>query len=636
MAMEYHVSKLGNDKNLGDSQNPFLTINHAAQIAVAGDTVIVHSGEYREWVNPKNSGESDEKRITYTVAQGEKSTIKGSEIITDWTEIGDGVWKKEIANSFFGDFNPYKEQISGDWFFDLGRVHHLGEVFIDGKALYEVECIEKVLKTEPLENARYKEDSCYTWYSEVTDTTTTLWANFHEKKPNESLIEITTKPRCFFPKETGVNYITLSGFTISQAATGWAPPTAFQDGMVGPHWSKGWIIENNVLSDAKCNAISLGKNAHESDNAWMRKKYKHGTQTQKESIFFALNDNWDMENIGSHIVRNNVISECEQTGICGNMGAVGSIIENNHIYNINHKKQFSGFEIAGIKFHAAIDVEIKNNHIHDSYSGIWLDWQAQGARVSSNLLYRNEWYDFFVEVSHGPTLVDNNIFLSHTSIRQVSQGGAYVNNLFGGGIYAIQCRDRYTPYHVAHSTKIAGFMSVCGGDDRYYNNIFANSEILTDGAEKAVTNGLVGYDLCPTPGEEWWENLKGPLSFTQARFPVFCANNVHIGYSKPYREEKNSLVFTGANATIEVITENDEVFLEFDFGNACQKGLIETQIHGTDTLGFSLETDQKFEKADGTPIAVDTDYFGKARTQKNPTIGPFENISSGKQKIKVF
>ena len=50
--MIYHVSKSGNDKNVGSFEFPFKTINRAAEIALPGDTVTVHEGEYREWVDP--------------------------------------------------------------------------------------------------------------------------------------------------------------------------------------------------------------------------------------------------------------------------------------------------------------------------------------------------------------------------------------------------------------------------------------------------------------------------------------------------------------------------------------------------------------------------------------------------------
>ena len=32
---------------------------------------------------------------------------------------------------------------------------------------------------------------------------------------------------------------------------------------------------------------------------------------------------------------------------------------------------------------------------------------------------------------------------------------------------------RYTPYHMPHSTAVAGFMTILHGDARFYGNIFA-------------------------------------------------------------------------------------------------------------------------------------------------------------------
>lgn len=59
MSVTYHVAKNGNDLNLGSQDNPFATIQRAASAAAAGDTVIVHKGEYREWVKPENGGLSE-------------------------------------------------------------------------------------------------------------------------------------------------------------------------------------------------------------------------------------------------------------------------------------------------------------------------------------------------------------------------------------------------------------------------------------------------------------------------------------------------------------------------------------------------------------------------------------------------
>ena len=56
IAKEYHVAKSGSDTNPGTVEAPFLTISKAAMVLNAGDTVTVHSGTYREWVSPRNSG----------------------------------------------------------------------------------------------------------------------------------------------------------------------------------------------------------------------------------------------------------------------------------------------------------------------------------------------------------------------------------------------------------------------------------------------------------------------------------------------------------------------------------------------------------------------------------------------------
>ena len=84
--MIYYVSVSGCDKNPGTAELPFRTINHAAQLAASGDTVKVHGGTYREWVDPKNGGASNHDRITYEAVEGEHpmrllATLKTSVVL---------------------------------------------------------------------------------------------------------------------------------------------------------------------------------------------------------------------------------------------------------------------------------------------------------------------------------------------------------------------------------------------------------------------------------------------------------------------------------------------------------------------------------------------------------------------------
>ncbi len=619
--MIYHVSKNGNDKNAGTEVSPFLTISHAAAIAEEGDTVIVHAGIYRECVDPANGARSSVTRITYTAAEGERVVIKGSEEVSDWEQTGGGVWKAAVSNKIFGSYNPYREVIDGDWLMKpLAPLLHTGQVYLNGKALSEAPDIGSVAERE------------MTWYAEVTDWETVLYANFGEDDPNGQLTEINVRRSCFYPEKTGIDHITVRGFEFAQSASPWAPPTADQPAMVGTHWSKGWIIEDNILHDARCSAISVGKEISTGHNLYNRYHRKPGYQHQLEAVFAAKKIGWSKENIGSHIIRNNTIYDCGQNGIVGHLGGAFSEIYGNHIYNIGNNHEFFGYEIAGIKLHAAIDTQIHHNHIHDCLLGMWFDWQAQGMRISSNLYYNNE-TDMWIEVTHGPHLVDNNIFGSERNLKNAAQGGAYVHNIFCGASNRYDVRDRSTPYHLAHSTDIMGTAVVYGGDDRFYNNIFSS---VPETDSKWIC-GTEMYNGSPSSMEEYiscvLKNGKGDIeTYINVRQPAYINNNYYIDGAKAFENEKHSCT-SAIPSNIRVIPENDGVYLEMTL----DKNITETsaEMITTKTLGLPRISEAPYENPDETPICIDKDILGNLR-KKNPTCGPVEDLKPGTQRILIL
>ena len=256
-ATEFHVATTGNDANRGTKAAPLRTIQHAADLAQPGDLITVHAGTYRERVTPPRGGISDRKRIVYRAAPGEKVEIKGSEVVRGWVKAQDDVWKATVPNSFFGSYNPYSDLIRGDWFDRRGRDHHTGAVYLDGEWLTEAASLDEVLKPAGT-NAL--------WFGQVDKDNTTLWAQFKGRNPNEQLVEINARRAVFYPEKPGVSYLTVRGFTLRHAATQWAPPTAEQVGLIGTHWSQGWIIENNVISHSRCSGVTLGKYGDEWDN----------------------------------------------------------------------------------------------------------------------------------------------------------------------------------------------------------------------------------------------------------------------------------------------------------------------------------------------------------------------------------
>jgi len=608
LAGEYHVAKGGSDNNDGRADLPFLTIQAAANVAQPGDTITVHRGTYRERVNPPRGGSSETRRILYRAAPGERVEIKGSERIPDWELFTGTVWKATVPNTLFGAYNPYKDLISGDWFFDLGREHHTGEVYLNGKSFWEMDILEKVL---------HPEDSTHTWFCESDEQNTYIYANFHQADPNREEVEINVRSKCFYPDSTGIDYLIVRGFHMSQAATQWAPPTAEQPGLIGTNWSRGWIIEDNVVTNSKCAGITLGKYGDEFDNT-----SASTASGYIETVKRALDRGWSREEVGSHMVRNNTISDCGQVGICGSLGAVFSTIENNDIHDIWTKRQFDGPETAGIKIHASIDMLIKGNRVVNTGRGIWLDWMAQGARVSGNLCYRNDLQDFYAEVNHGPYLVDNNLFLSLCSVWEMSQGGAYVHNLMAGKLN-MSPHERETPYMKPHSTAIAGYQEQKAGDYRFYNNVFLAGCKLNEGQRDPQLETRLQY------GREAF----GLSAFDHSAFPTIAEGNVYVNGAKPFMHESGGLELE-YDPQIRLEERKDGIYLTWTM----DRGMVKMKHRPitTELLGKAIVSAQPYTLPDGDPISVEGDYLGKTRNSHNPTVGPFEDPGKGSRSFRVW
>lgn len=650
--MKIYVSAKAWRDGDGSQARPFKHINDAAKIARPGDEVLVAPGIYREYVDPVNAG-TEEAPITYRSTEPLGAVITGAEEIKSWLPYEGSVWMARIPNSLFGSYNPYTTYVYGDWYF-AGRSKHTGCVYLNGKALYEADSLEACLKGEVYECSWEPEASVYKWYAQQEGNETVLYANFQGADPNRENVEINVRRECFMPSKTGVNYITVSGFTVTQAATTWAPPAAYQDGMIGPHWSKGWIIEDCDISNSKCAGISLGKYYDpDNDHYFTTKHVKSPTQMERDAVCRGQYHGWLKEKVGSHIVRRCNIHHCEQGGIIGRMGGVFSLIEDNHIHHINNMMELGGAEIAGIKMHAAIDVVYRRNYIHHCTMGIWCDWEAQGTRITQNLFHDNQRpafakqlkggmmsQDIFVEVGHGPTLIDNNILLSEASLRMATEGVAMVHNLICGALTCVGggTGPRYTPYHIPHRTEVMGFMTILHGDDRFYNNIFVQKwpaapfTVIHDSDDgQDEENREVGthvMDEYPTY-EEWiaqfdmdtdTPDMAKLAPAHEGRLPVWVEGNAYLGGAKACKNEINGLVNGEQPVQVEVELENGRPVLStnvYELLEGFTGRRIDTQV-----LGKAFEPEEYFENPDGTPITFDQDYFGGHRGA-HPLPGPF-------------
>lgn len=419
------------------------------------------------------------------------------------------------------------------------------------------------------------------WKAQVDEATTTIWAQFGDLDPNKELVEINVRPSVFYPDKPSRNYITVRGFTMRHAATPWSGAMSEQVGLIGTHWSKGWVIEDNIISHSMNTGITLGRYDLIAYGLAMPPATAPGFV---KSCELAIEHGWSKQNIGSHIVRNNRISHCEKNGIHGSLGGIFSTIEGNTICDIATRGWIGGPDVAGLKLLASNDVIIRGNHIYrcGAVGGVWLDWMAQGTRMTGNLLHDNS-KDLFMEVNHGPFLIDNNLFLSRNAVAEWSQGGAFAHNLIAGSI-THRKEKRETPWFSPHSVRHMRLSNIQHKDQRYYNNLFVGSRGLSVYGEK------------------------------DARLEA--AGNVH-------------------SASVKLAEKADGWWLEMPVAPAWVSGqkpvLVTTQL-----LGKAAIPEAAFEQPDGSPYRLDTDYSGNPRNAENPAPGPFEFGSAMNLRVKVW
>ena len=267
--------------------------------------------------------------------------------------------------------------------------------------------------------------------------------------------------------------------------------------------------------------------------------------------------------------------------------------------------------------------------------------------------------DIFVEVSHGPTLIDNNILLSTRSLKLAAQGIAVVHNLIGGSLTCVGKgtdngapnlpSPRYTHYHVPHRTEVLGFMTFLHGDVRFYNNLFVQQPVhpaLEKLAQRAkeepnawddsnVEVGTFPYDGYPT-FQEWDKQFEGycgmgsaPSDRYYSHLPVWAAGNVYFGGARPWEQEE-SPVMVPESVTLWLLEEGGRYTLETDLYRKLPS--VKTPFVSTALLGEAFEPEEKFENPDGTPIQFDRDYFGRHR-EPNPLPGPFAQASEAEEAL---
>ena len=560
----------GADNNPGTRNAPFKTIQKAAAVLMAGDTCFIRSGIYRELVGPVNGGTSKNKQIVYKAYQGETPVICGSERISTWAAQGANLYTVTIPNTFFGKNNPFAENVHdpNGWLL-YGSKFHLGAVYINGESYFEKFNLQEV-------SANTK--SFYVVVDTLTATTTITVNYSGSNNPNTDLSEISVRPTVIKPKDRGkCNFIILDGLTIRHGATNWSSNEGIFSGMIDLNACGWWTIKNCHISDGRTCGVQAGMSP------------------------------------GHHLITNNLIERFGQAGIVGNNGGwSASLVKNNIFQDINTRYEIGGAETAGLKTHNSVDLIIQNNifrriNVYDTAWGfaIWLDWRCQGNRITGNIFSQLRTLSAIeVECSHGPTLIDNNIFITATdtpfAIRHNSSNTIVAHNLFINAANAHYTTNRnYIELYKPHTKIIIGGDTVAIINDKYYNNIFIGGN----------------NNIPQRPGYK-------------------CDYNAYLqGAIKSSWADTKSYDNPGYIANVQVENNDSATIVSFivDEGAASLKCPLVSNA----MIGICYPTKQGIENNDGSPIDVNIDIMGQLRSTVNPKVGPVESIRSGINKVTL-
>lgn len=396
---EIHVdgkNPLADDKNDGSRERPLLTIQEAAGRAEPGTRVLIHAGEYREWVRPMRSGLDALHMISYEAFGDGEVTVKASEEVTDFEESrgwrlqrgpedADSkadcrIWQYRLDPSLFCGYNPFCcVNILHDRLFieydktDMGPyLNRRGMIFCDGKPLRQVALYCQMAQ----------QDGSY-WVE--ANGMTVHFRLEKDEDPRRHRIEVTCREQCFAPDIPFLSYIRVKGITFAHAAGGAPVP---QRGALSCFRGHHWVIEDCVIDWSNAVGIDVG------NECW------HHEIDKKQTI-------------GCSVIRGCVIKDA---GVCGIAGlfAQHMLIEDNLIEGTGWQKMELSWEAGGIKLHNSVNGLIRRNVFRNTLRAdhLWLDCGNENNRITRNLFLDGieQREAIFIECTkEGVNLIDHNV-----------------------------------------------------------------------------------------------------------------------------------------------------------------------------------------------------------------------------------
>src|SRR5699024_6907716 len=201
-----------------------------------------------------------------------------------------------------------------------------------------------------------------------------------------------------------------------------------------------------------------------------------------------------------------------------------------------------------------------------------------------------------------------------------------------------------TPYHLPHSTEVAGYAAIRGGDDRWIANLFTTPAGEPGAYGRAPSpiahrsHGTSGYDAHPGSMADYLAQVGDPSRGDHERFfavpaPVYVHHNTYGPGTAGYASEEDPTALSDARAREE---ERDEAGQRaYELGQECDAA------HSEAVVGCDLKRERlvvaDFEDPEGLPVRSDADLLGQpnALGERYPA-GPLAALRAGAGEVRIW
>jgi len=512
----------------------------------------------------------------------------------------------------------------------------LGQVFVEGSPLTEVESFEELARTPG------------TWI--VSPDADSVHVHFLDEScaPSDLLVEISIRHTVFSPVNRGLGHITVRGFVIEHASNHfptWGESGWPQVGALSTRGGHHWIIEKNVIRYAKGLGIDCG-----SEGAMIT--LENGGEVDYDAEHDCQST--DTNGVGWHVISNNLICDNGHCGIAGirhtGTQVLGNIIERNN----RDGRTSPWWEFAGIKFHFFFDGLIEGNLIRDNEAhGIWIDNQWRGSRITRNVILNNLWSGINIELGRGPVLIDHNVI-------------AYTRQ--GEGLYGHDLADVTIAHNLIYANSNFGAWFAFATPrvepiDGCWDIRLLNNLVLGNRA------GALGL---PLPWQCAGRNISRGNLFSGAgayldegsgcRPPLFqITNDTHMAnmprfYPEGFEAQSPTVVTEKLRASLESAGVPEEkwpnmdtwaphYFLPFDLWQAStgqdktSRILAKVIRDGLQsrTVAWEMDLDATIYQVNVEAVAgLTIDFHGRPYSKVSPLPGPFQQIENGRNRFLLW